>query len=148
MKDQNGKIILSLLAGASAGIIAGLLLAPETGEETRTTLKKSASKFSDDLTKLFQESLSKINDLKGGADATQSGEASANRANADDILNSLKSTAGTRADQSGDLATAPGAGRQGGHDITTPGSASVGGSTIGGAESADDILSAGMGRGL
>jgi gas vesicle protein len=137
MKDQNGKIILSLLAGASAGIIAGLLLAPETGEETRVTLKKSASKFSDDLTKLFQDSLSKINDLKGGA--TQGGEESANRANADDILNSLKSssTVGTRADQSGDLASAPGAGRQGGQDIT--GTASVGGGAIGGTD-ADNIL--------
>ncbi|QIL77303.1 MULTISPECIES: YtxH domain-containing protein [Hymenobacter] len=144
MKDQNGKIILSLLAGASAGIIAGLLLAPETGEETRTTLKKSASKFSDDLTKLFQDSLSKINDLKGGA--TPGGEESANRANADDILNSLKSSAGTRADQSGDLASAPGAGRRGGQDIT--GTGSVGGNAIGGTD-ADDILNQeGPNRGL
>ncbi|SMB90026.1 hypothetical protein SAMN00120144_3264 [Hymenobacter roseosalivarius DSM 11622] len=144
MKDQNGKIILSLLAGASAGIIAGLLLAPETGEETRTTLKKSASKFSDDLTKLFQDSLAKINDLKGSA--TQGGEESANRVNADDILNSLKSSsAGSRADQSGDLASAPGAGRQGGRAAT--GSGSIGGSTIGGAD--DDAASTeGLGRGL
>ena len=32
MKDEKGKVILSLLAGATAGIVAGLLLAPETGE--------------------------------------------------------------------------------------------------------------------
>ena len=138
MKDQNGKIILSLLAGASAGIIAGLLLAPETGEETRTTLKKSASKFSDDLTKLFQDSLAKVNDLKGSV--VQSGQDLANRANADDILNSLKSSVGARADQSGDLATPAGAGRQGGHDITGPGS-------IGGAVGGEDA-DAGLGRGL
>ncbi len=139
MKDQNGKIILSLLAGASAGIIAGLLLAPDTGEETRTTLKKSASKFSDDLTKLFQDSLAKVNDLKGGSSQGGDQASSANRANADDILNSLKSssTVGTRADQSGDLASAPGAGQQGGQDIT--GTSSVGGSAIGGTD-ADDIL--------
>ena len=142
MKDQNGKIILSLLAGASAGIIAGLLLAPETGEETRSTLKKSASKLSDDLTKLFQEGLTKVNDLKGNV--VQSGQELANRVNADDILNSLKSTVGTRADQSGDLASAPGAGQQGDHDITTPGSASVGGTTIGGTD-ADEILGASRG---
>lgn len=142
MKDQNGKIILSLLAGASAGIIAGLLLAPETGEETRTTLKKSASKFSDDLTKLFQESLAKVNDLKGSV--VQSGQELANRANADDILNSLKSAVGTKADQSGDLASAPGAGQQGGRAAT--GTSSVGGSTIG---SDDDAANAGsFGTGL
>ena len=35
MKDDKGKVILSLLAGATAGIVAGLLLAPETGDETR-----------------------------------------------------------------------------------------------------------------
>ncbi|MGY2133349.1 YtxH domain-containing protein [Hymenobacter sp. HD11105] len=138
MKDQNGKIILSLLAGASAGIIAGLLLAPDTGEETRTTLKKSASKFSDDLTKLFQDSLAKVNDLKGSV--VQSGQDLANRANADDILNSLKSSVGTRGDQSGDLATPAGAGQQGGHDITEPGS-------IGGAVGGEDA-DAGLGRGL
>ena len=135
MKDQNGKIILSLLAGASAGIIAGLLLAPETGEETRTTLKKSAAKFSDDLTKIFQDSLAKVNDLKGSV--VQSGQDLANRANADDILNSLKSVVGTKADESGDLASAPGAGRRGGRDIT--GTDSVGGGAIGGTD-ADDIL--------
>ncbi|GAB2474089.1 hypothetical protein GCM10011375_24910 [Hymenobacter qilianensis] len=135
MKDQNGKIILSLLAGASAGIIAGLLLAPETGEETRTTLKKSASKFSDDLTKLFQDSLAKVNDLKGSV--VQTGQDLANRANADDILNSLKSTVGLSGDQSGDVASAPSAGRRGGQDIT--GTGSVGGGAIGGTN-ADDIL--------
>lgn len=144
MKDQNGKIILSLLAGASAGIIAGLLLAPETGEETRTTLKKSASKFSDDVTKLFQDSLAKVNDLKGSA--IQSGQDLANRVNADDILNSLKSVVGSRADESGDLASAPGAGRRGGKD--SAGTGSVGGDAIGGTDATDVLNQAGPSHGL
>ncbi|NML64375.1 YtxH domain-containing protein [Hymenobacter sp. RP-2-7] len=45
MKDNNGKVIVSLLAGATAGIVAGLLLAPETGEDTRKTLAQGADKL-------------------------------------------------------------------------------------------------------
>ncbi|RNI31118.1 YtxH domain-containing protein [Rufibacter latericius] len=45
MKDDNGKIILAMLAGASAGLVAGILMAPEAGETTRGNLKKSASKL-------------------------------------------------------------------------------------------------------
>lgn len=60
MSDNNGKIILSLIAGATAGVVAGLLLAPEAGEETRSSFKKSAVKLGDDLGKLFQDTLSKV----------------------------------------------------------------------------------------
>lgn len=67
MKDTTGKIIFSLLAGATAGIVAGLLLAPETGDETRSGLKKSAAKLGDDLNKLVQDNLTKLNDLKDTA---------------------------------------------------------------------------------
>ena len=38
MKDNSGKIILALLAGASAGVIAGLLMAPDSGMATRDGL--------------------------------------------------------------------------------------------------------------
>lgn len=60
MKDDKGKVILSLLAGATAGIVAGLLLAPETGDETRSGLRRSASKLGDDLGKLFKDTLGKV----------------------------------------------------------------------------------------
>ncbi|QIX62502.1 YtxH domain-containing protein [Hymenobacter sp. BT18] len=90
MKDDKGKIILSLLAGASAGVIAGLLLAPETGDETRAGLRQSASRFSDDLSKLLKEGLSRLNDLKTGG---VSAEHSSDRSAADSLLNDLDSTA-------------------------------------------------------
>jgi len=71
MKDNNGKIILSLLVGATAGAVAGLLLAPETGEGTRASLKESANKLSDDLGKIFKQGVSRFNELagKGESDA-------------------------------------------------------------------------------
>lgn len=45
IRDNNGKVIVSLLAGATAGIVTGLLLAPETGEDTRKSLVQSADKL-------------------------------------------------------------------------------------------------------
>ncbi|PJJ59093.1 YtxH domain-containing protein [Hymenobacter chitinivorans] len=93
MKDNNGKIILSLLAGATAGVVAGLLLAPETGEETRSGLKKSASKWTDDLGKLLKDSLAKINAAQTGDAATNAGDES--RSAADDVLNSMSQDTGT-----------------------------------------------------
>ncbi|AMJ64870.1 YtxH domain-containing protein [Hymenobacter sp. PAMC 26628] len=59
MNDDKGKVIFSLLAGATAGIVAGLLLAPETGDEARSQLRESATKWADDLKKRAQRALGK-----------------------------------------------------------------------------------------
>ena len=67
MKDDKGKVIFSLIAGATAGIVAGLLLAPETGDDTRSNLRKSASKWGSDLSKLVKDALAKAQ----GAEASQ-----------------------------------------------------------------------------
>jgi gas vesicle protein len=67
MKDNSGKIILALLAGASAGVIAGLMMAPDTGEVTRTSVKKWASKMSKDLEKNLQTGLDEIKNMSAGA---------------------------------------------------------------------------------
>src|SRR5687768_7820864 len=66
MKDNSGKIILALLAGASAGVIAGLLMAPDSGTATRDSLKKSASKLGKDLEKKLQEGMSKLESMNAG----------------------------------------------------------------------------------
>lgn len=59
MNDDKGKVIFSLLAGATAGIVAGLLLAPETGDEARSQIRESATKWADDLKKRVQQTLGK-----------------------------------------------------------------------------------------
>lgn len=48
-EDNSGKILLAVLAGASAGIIAGLLMAPDKGTATRGNLKNAATKYSGQL---------------------------------------------------------------------------------------------------
>lgn len=87
MQDTKGKVILSLLAGATAGIVAGLLLAPETGDQTRAGLKESASKFGDDLNKLLKEGLARLNSLKEQAPASAQQES--DRSAADSLLGSI-----------------------------------------------------------
>ena len=66
MKDNSGKIMLALLAGASAGVIAGLLMAPDSGTATRDSLKKSASKLGKDLEKKLQDGMSKLESMNAG----------------------------------------------------------------------------------
>lgn len=102
MKNDSGKVILSLLAGATAGIVTGLLMAPETGEETRATLRKSAGRFSEDLSKLLKEGLAKLNDLKTGGVPTEHADA---RSAADDLLQSMGSTSTSNAEPA--VASAP-----------------------------------------
>ncbi|UOQ96991.1 YtxH domain-containing protein [Hymenobacter sp. 5317J-9] len=95
MKDDKGKVILSLLAGATAGIVAGLLLAPETGDDARTNLKRSATKWGGDLSKLFKDTLAKV----------QGGDASGHT-NADAVLSEDKQAADRLLQGLGSVSTA------------------------------------------
>ena len=49
MNNNSGNVLLALLTGAAIGGIAGILYAPDKGEETRKRLKDSALKTRDDL---------------------------------------------------------------------------------------------------
>ena len=74
-EDNNaGKILLAALAGAGAGIIAGMLMAPDKGSATRENWKGVASKYSgqlgeqatkigSDLEAKFKEYAGKLEDL-------------------------------------------------------------------------------------
>ncbi|MBO0360250.1 YtxH domain-containing protein [Hymenobacter sp. BT186] len=89
MEDTKGKVIFSLLAGATIGAVAGLLLAPETGDETRAGLKKSASKLGKDLDKLFKDGISRFNSLTNQSPGTTKQQA--DRSAADVLLDALHS---------------------------------------------------------
>jgi gas vesicle protein len=88
MKDDKGKVIFSLIAGATAGIVAGLLLAPETGDDTRSNLRKSAAKWAGDLSKLATDTLAKVQAQAAG---TTNPDAAANedKEAADHLLQNL-----------------------------------------------------------
>ena len=88
MKDDKGKVIFSLIAGATSGIVAGLLLAPETGDDTRSNLRKSAAKWASDLSKLATDTLAKV---QAQAASTANPDAAANedKQAADRLLQNL-----------------------------------------------------------
>ena len=92
--DSKGKVIFSLLAGATAGIVAGLLLAPETGDDTRSNLRRSASKWGGDFSKLVKDALAKA---PGAVPASGNPDAAMHddKAAADRLLQGLGRTVST-----------------------------------------------------
>jgi gas vesicle protein len=101
MPKDNGKVIVSLLAGATAGIVAGLLLAPETGEDARKGLRASAQKWlNGDLGKMAKDALAKFQAPSTNPDAAVSEDKQA----ADRLFDSMDNA------EPGDLATPAGAG--------------------------------------
>jgi gas vesicle protein len=57
--DNNGKLIMAILAGAAAGVVIGLLIAPEKGSETRDRLKDTAKKLADTILSKAEEAIDK-----------------------------------------------------------------------------------------
>jgi gas vesicle protein len=62
--NNSGKIFLAALTGAVAGGVAGVLLAPESGEETRKKLSKEADKAREELNDLVEKGKDTVEDLK------------------------------------------------------------------------------------
>ncbi|MBU6122803.1 YtxH domain-containing protein [Hymenobacter siberiensis] len=89
MKDDKGKVIFSLIAGATAGIVAGLLLAPETGDDARSNLRKSATKFGGDLSKLVKDALAKAQGQAPSAHTNPDAAVSEDKQAADRLLQNL-----------------------------------------------------------
>jgi gas vesicle protein len=65
--DNSGKILTALLLGAAVGAVAGLLLAPESGNKTRRKLSSTADDLIDDFEDAWEDSAEKIKDLADNA---------------------------------------------------------------------------------
>lgn len=52
--NNTTKIALGILGAAAAGVVIGLLLAPDKGSETRKKVKETAGGWVDSLSHLFQ----------------------------------------------------------------------------------------------
>ncbi|MBC5775421.1 YtxH domain-containing protein [Pontibacter sp. KCTC 32443] len=57
---SGGKIAAGVIAGASVGVLAGILLAPEKGKDLRKQVANSASRLGDKVTKSFTSTKDKV----------------------------------------------------------------------------------------
>ena len=52
--SKSSKYLLSFLGGLAAGVMIGVLLSPDKGENTRSDLSKAAKKFKDKAADTFK----------------------------------------------------------------------------------------------
>jgi gas vesicle protein len=52
--NTKSKVLLGILGAAAAGVVIGLLVAPDKGNETRKKLKKTAGEWADNLSHLWE----------------------------------------------------------------------------------------------
>jgi|GEM_PF-6432697 len=65
--SNTSRTLVSLVAGAVAGAVAALLLAPGAGEETRRKISDSASKARTNLNDTLQQGLDRIQSMGNNA---------------------------------------------------------------------------------
>ena len=84
--DKNGKILLATLSGIGAGIVAGILLAPDNGQTTRDSVKRSLTKAGEDMERTMKSWMSKLE--KSGT--TEPGSSLVMHGSWDDVKGQLK----------------------------------------------------------
>lgn len=62
--NSTAKIALGILGAAAAGVVIGLLLAPEKGSDTRKKVKETAGGWVDSLSHLFQKGKENLDEMK------------------------------------------------------------------------------------
>lgn len=66
--NNNTKTILTLLTGAVAGAVTALLLAPQSGAETRSAIRRTTSRLSGDLGSTLKTGVDKLANLGRSSD--------------------------------------------------------------------------------
>lgn len=61
--SDNSKVWIAALAGVGAGIVAGMLLAPDTGRETRDSLMRSMNNWGDEIDRTVKSVFGKAEDM-------------------------------------------------------------------------------------
>ena len=59
MKDVS-KVMLLLAAGFASGAVAGILFAPDKGEETRKRIRSKAGELGEDIEKAYDEEITRL----------------------------------------------------------------------------------------
>lgn len=61
------KVLLGIFGAAAAGVMIGLLIAPEKGVDTRKRIAKTTGDWADQLSNVFKNTRNQYNDLKDKA---------------------------------------------------------------------------------
>lgn len=62
--NNKTKLILGLVGAAAAGVIVGLMLAPEKGTDMRKRISRTAGDWADHLTDLFANAKGELQNLR------------------------------------------------------------------------------------
>ncbi len=70
--SNSGKVLLGVLAGAAAGIITGVLIAPASGKETRDNISSKTDELLTNVKELLNRQKQKMEDtVKGKKDSSK-----------------------------------------------------------------------------
>jgi len=77
------KVLVGILGAAAAGVILGILIAPEKGSELRGNIKKTAEDWADEVSTWMSKGKEYLDDMKNRAsheaeDLREEGEAAVN----------------------------------------------------------------------
>ncbi|RAU82256.1 CsbD family protein [Pontibacter arcticus] len=86
MNNDKSKILLATLGGIGAGVLAGMLLAPDNGRATRDSVKRTLTKTGEDLEKTIKTWFDKLENK----DVTGAGSSLTMRGSWDDVKGQLK----------------------------------------------------------
>jgi len=62
--NTKAKIAAGILGAVAAGVVIGLLLAPDKGSETRKSIKKKAGSWADTIRHLFSDGKEEVEEVK------------------------------------------------------------------------------------
>ena len=82
------KILLGVLGAMAAGVVIGLLVAPEKGSDMRKKIRKTAGDWADGLNKLWSQGKEAVEDLQEEARHAKS------NANAEDMAGRTRKSMG------------------------------------------------------